>query len=526
MSRPLTRRSFLALAAGAAAGASGCSGSEPAQGPTATATSAPRPATSAPPDLPPVPPIEGMPFALGVSSGDPLPDRVVLWTRLAPRPLGGGGMPDAPAPVLWEVATDERFADVVARGAHVAEPRWAHSVHVDAAGLSPDSWYWYRFRVGDHLSPVGRTRTAPPAGVGVRAVRFGFASCQDWTDGHYSAYPHLVAEDLDLLVWLGDFIYGGGTPEDAVRAHNGTATQTLADYRNRYGQYTSDPQLQAARAAVPWAVVWDDHEVADDYGGEASPSADPARRSAAYQAWWEHQPVRVAPPAGPSLPIHRVLDWGTLARFHALDERQYRDPAACAAARPSGVGDCPERTARGRSMLGEDQLAWLLGGLDRTPARWNVLANAVVMSRFRMVGQYNLDQWDGYAVEQRQIAELFAARPSLNPLVLTGDFHAFAVTDLKVDYDRAGAPIVGTEILGGSITSAFTLPDATAALFRALPNVRLFDVTRHGYAVVDLDADRARTRLRAVSTIMQPTATIDTLATVEVEAGRPGGHVS
>jgi alkaline phosphatase D len=530
----LSRRQFLGLAAGAAAaGVTGCSGAE--VGPPSPPSLSPVPGTTVPPDLPPVPPIDGMPFGLGVASGDPLPDRVVLWTRLAPRPLDGGGMPDAPAPVLWEVATDERFAGVVARGAHVAEPRWAHSVHVDAVGLRPDSWYWYRFRVGDHVSPVGRTRTAPAAGAAVSRARFGVGSCQNWTHGHYSAYPHLVDEDVDLMIWLGDYIYEGAAAEGAVRPHRQGTAVSLDDYRARYGLYTGDPQLQAARAAMPWAVLWDDHEVLNNYGGDRPPvgAAGPGtdlrgfalRRAAAYQAWWEHQPVRLDPPVAGSLRVHRALDWGALARILVLDERQYRSDPACPDAR-GGVGDCPERTDPRRSMLGSDQRDWLLGQLDGTTATWNVLANEVVMSRYRLGGLYNLDQWDGFEAERRLVAGRLAARPGLNPLVLTGDIHAFAVNDVKVDHDRPDEPVVATEIVAGSVSSVFGLPDAAVALLRGLPDVRLFDGARRGYAVVDLERDRAVARLRAVDTVMQPTSPIGTLATVEVEAGRPGGHVT
>jgi alkaline phosphatase D len=480
-----------------------------------------------------VPHLDGPPFTLGVASGDPVADRVVLWTRLAPRPLEGGGMPDVPVPVEWQVATDERFGDVVARGVEVAEPRWGHSVHVDAGGLRPDARYWYRFRVGEHVSAVGRTRTAPAAGSAERGarLRFGFGSCQDWTSGLYTAYPHLVAEELDLMIWLGDYIYESGIGgESAPRHHDKATTQTLEDYRARYALYTGDPNLQAARAAQPWIVLWDDHEVANDYGGDADRAGTPAeqfrrRRAAAYQAWWENQPVRLAPPgADGSLSVARGLDWGGLARIHALDERQHRSARACAGSTKL-VDDCPDRVDPQRSMLGAAPRDRFLGDLDTSRARWNLIANEVVMTRVRVAGLYNLDQWDGFAAEQRLVAERLA-RPDLNPLVLTGDIHAFAVADLKVDYDDPASPVVGTELVGGSISSVFPLPDLAVDVVRGLPDVHQFDGTRHGYAVVDLTADEARCRYRTVSTVTQPTADISTLAEMVVAAGRPGARLA
>jgi alkaline phosphatase D len=521
VTNPYTRRGFLALVA--AGGAAACVGTDPGPGggPDLTGATAPAP-----------PPLAGDPFTLGVASGDPLPDRVVLWTRLAPEPLAGGGMPAGDVAVAWEVATDERFTTVVGTGAVTARSQHGHSVHADAAGLDPDRWYWFRFTVGDHRSPVGRTRTAPAAGAlpdGGR-FRFGFGSCQADPDGYYSAYPHLVDEHLDLMVWLGDYIYEADhTGPAAVRRHDRAVIETLDDYRNRYALYTADPNLQAARAAQPWIVLWDDHEVENNYAGDHSerniPEADMrARRAAGYQAWWEHQPVRLDPPTGTALAVHRTIDWGRLARFFVLDERQHRDDQPCALI--GDLGDCAPRTTVDRTMLGAAQRDWFLDGLDRTTARWNVIANEVILAKmpigFGGRAVYNLDQWDGYPHEQRLILEKLGSRPDLNPLVITGDIHAYGASDLKVDWDDPAAPVVGVELVGGSVTSNFFDGVEAEDLLADMDWLKYTNSSRHGYAVVELTEDGARCRFRAVRSTTTETSPVDTIAELTVEPGRPG----
>jgi alkaline phosphatase D len=469
--------------------------------------------------------IPGPPFALGVASGDPLAHRVMLWTRLAPVPLAGGGMPDRDVEVLWEVARDRHFSDVVRDGVSVAEPRHAHSVHVDVKRLEPDTWYWYRFRVGRWVSPVGRTRTAPAPGASPRGnrVRFGFASCQDFGAGYYGAYDHLVADRLDLLVWLGDYIYESGSGGD-LRSQPGGEARTLADYRNRYALYNGDASLQAARAAQPWLVLWDDHEVVDNYQGlEERPGTSEAefeaRRAAAYQAWWEHQPVRVPAPDSSGIEIHKAVEWGNLVSFFVLDERQYRDPRVC----PSidDIGSCPAADAPHRTMLGAAQRQWLFDELDHSHARWNVLANEVVMTRMSVLGLLNLDQWDGFSAERDALMAKLGARPDLNPLVITGDIHAFGMADLKDGWEP-DAPIVGTELIGGSISSSgLSLFDVLPAV---VPHLHFANGSVRGYGVVDLTPATARCRFRAVESVAQRTSPVSTIAEFEVTAGRPGAR--
>ena len=289
------------------------------------------------------PKFSGYPFRLGVASGDPLPDGVVLWTRLAPKPLaddGHGGMPDRNVPVRWEVAADEGFRKVVRRGTEVARPELAHSVHVEVEGLAPARWYYYRFKAGDEISPVGRTRTAPAPGAKVSELSFAFASCQQFEHGYFTAYRRMAEEDLDLVVHLGDYIYEYGpneyvAPGGNVRQHVGEEIQSLADYRQRHAQYKGAPNLRRAHAAFPWIVTWDDHDAENNYADEISENDDPPevflrRRANAYQAYYEHMPLRRSSvPRGPDMRLYRRLTYGDLAEFNVLDTRQYRSDQPC-----------------------------------------------------------------------------------------------------------------------------------------------------------------------------------------------------
>jgi alkaline phosphatase D len=326
------------------------------------------------------------PFTLGVASGDPLPDGVVLWTRLAPDPLvGHGGMEGrGPIEVLWEVGADQGFGTVIQTGAASATPELGHSVHVDVRGLEPGREYFYRFLAGGELSPVGRTKTAPTVGAPLDRLRFAFSSCQDWLTGHYTAYRHMAQEDLDVVLFLGDYIYedeyapgdDGAFPVPG-REHTAPQIQTIDDYRVRHALHKSDPLLQAAHAAFPWVATWDDHEVDNDYAGEHDegrlpPESFLPRRSAGYQAFYEHLPLRPeSMPLGPAMRLYRRLAFGDLVEFSVLDGRQYRTDHPC------GAGEqvrCPAAMDPNSTMLGSEQEQWLLAGLDASAARWNVLA--------------------------------------------------------------------------------------------------------------------------------------------------------
>ncbi len=476
-------------------------------------------------------------FTLGVASGYPLPTGVALWTRLAPAPtVPGGGMPREAIAVEWEVASDERMSQIVQRGRAAAALEWAHAVHVEVDGLEPGRWYWYRFRAGGEVSPTGRTRTAPPANARVDRLRFAFTSCQHYEQGYFNAYRHMVADDLDLILCLGDYIYESSWGRDHVRKHGAPEPHTLDDYRSRHALYKGDPDLQAAHAAYPWLVTWDDHEVSNDYADDRSETLHPRewflkRRAAAYRAYFEHMPLRrQMVPFGPEMRLYYRAAFGDLAQFHVLDDRQYRSHQPCAPPGRGGstvVEDCADRLSPQLTMLGATQEQWLATGLERSRARWNVLAQQTLMAQIdRKPGpgqQFWTDGWDGYPAARRRLLESIGQRKPGNPVVIGGDVHSFWVTDLKPDFDDPGSPIVATEFAGTSITSQFgRSPELVNALLADNPHIRLADGTRRGYVRIEVTRERLRADLRAMRTVTQPKSDADTLASFVVEDGRPG----
>lgn len=457
------------------------------------------------------------PFTLGVSSGDPLPGSVILWTRLAIDPINGGGMGVDDIPVQWQVATDDTFATVVASGTANATADAGHSVHVDATGLAADTIYRYRFQVGTWTSPVGTTRTTPPAGSSPSSLRFGFASCQNFTNGYYAAHRHLAAEDIDVLFFLGDFIYESGG--SGVRAHTGGECLTLTDYRNRYALYMSDADLRSSRAAFPWIVVWDDHEVDNDYADDAHDGGDPpetflARRAAAYQAYYEHMPLRIDPPDGADLVVYRSVEIGTLATMFVLDTRQYRDDQACKAEEIGGTASplCDEATSPDRTILGTEQREWLTAGLTSNTARWNILANQVVFSKLPILGElFNMDQWDGYSADRDIVLEAMSAAAAPT-IVVTGDIHLAGAATVRQDFaDKSSTPL-GVEFVGTSISSSFgeELYPFVDAIAAEVPWIEYVNPRSRGYCVVTLTPDEARADYRIVASITEPTSTIST----------------
>lgn len=487
----------------------------------------------------------GYPFALGVASGSPLPDAVVLWTRIQYDPLHATATPPIALAVRWEVAGDEAFRHIVAKGQATATPELAHSVHVDVGGLTPGRWYWYRFMLGDAVSPIGRTRTAPAPDSMPEMLKLAVASCQHWEFGSYAAHRHIAAAAPDLVAFLGDYIYEWGAyhldhPQRAIRRDE---SFTLAQYRARYAQYKSDTDLQGAHLVAPWIVTWDDHEVANDYGNERDELLSTTflqRRAAAYQAFYEHMPLRLLPLGRRGfvdMRIYQRYDWGRLARFHVLDDRQYRAQHACSKPNRGGSNSvttraCPDLMQPGRSMLGSEQERWLQAGLDNSPARWNILAQQTLMAQSSQVpvlrpGDERVwtDGWDGYPMARQKLLDALQASGARNPLVLSGDVHTFYATELSRNAMRATSrsnPVLATEFCGTSITSS-SRPQARTAEYVAMnPHIKYGRSDKRGYMLLAITPEKTSVLFQGLDNVRDSASHIATLASFTVRDGKPG----
>ena len=485
----------------------------------------------------------GYPFSLGVASGSPLPTAVVLWTRILYDPFNAAAMPPLAMTVRWEMAHDEAFRSIVAKGSALAAPELAHSVHVDVAGLEPGRWYWYRFMLGDAVSPAGRTRTAPAPDSMPAALKLAVASCQHWEFGSYAAHRHIAAAAPDLVAFLGDYIYEWGPYQ---RRHPGRAVRrdesyTLDQYRARYAQYKSDADLQAAHRAAPWILTWDDHEVANDYAAdrdERLSASFAARRAAAYQAYYEHQPIRLNLQGGGygTLRMHQRYDWGRLARFHVLDNRQHRAPQACSVGRGGSSSvywrACAELRNPAREMLGGEQQRWLEQGLKESKARWNILAQQTLMAGGSQVplvngedGRYWTDGWDGYPAARQRLYDALQASGAANPLVLSGDVHTFYAAELTRDGRRAagaGNPVIATEFCGTSITSSSRAQARTLQYVDMNPQLKYGRSDKRGFMLFDIGPERSSVQFQGLDDVRNPASRLATLASFTVQNGKMG----
>ncbi len=529
---PLSRREVLILGGmGLLASCSSSSTPKPASSPSRTAAA--------------VPGVDESAYALGVASGDPLPDSVILWTRLASTPLeADGGMPARAVDVEWQVAHDEAFSKVVARGVTTATPQLAHSVHAEATGLFPATGYFYRFRVGNAISPVGRTRTAPAAGSNVAKLRLAVANCQRYSEGYWPAYQHLSEDDLDFVLHVGDYIYEYAPTKQDIRAHSPVSDpalgrcQTLADYRIRYAQYKSDPALRAAHAAFPWVLTWDDHEVENNYAGlvdqpqnkgvtDEDKAAFAKHRAVAYQVYYEHQPIRATVhPGSPDMKIYRRFSYGSLATLNVLDTRQYRTPHPCDQ-QDFGPASCGAENTSG-TLTGAAQEAWLRDGLRASNAKWDIVAQQTLMTQVK--GEVNgsklilVDQNDGYGPYRTRIMKMLAERP--NPVVLSGDIHSTWVSDLRVDFDRPETPAIAAEFCTTSISSDFDPllnQLASAQLPTAAPQVKHFNGLKRGYSRHTITPASWQCDYRVMDDVKKgPSSPASTESSWVVEAGQKG----
>jgi alkaline phosphatase D len=482
-------------------------------------------------------------FGLGIASGSPLSDSVVLWTRLLFTP--GQGAPDLPVSVRWEIAHDGQFTKLAQSGVSPALPSLGWSVHAEVQGLEPDRWYFYRFIVGDAVSPTGRTRTLPAADALVSSLRLAYASCQRWETGFYSAYRHMLADRPDLVMFLGDYIYEYPNSPNPVRKTSGGWVTTLDDYRARYALHKSDADLQAMHAACPWLVTWDDHEVQNDYAGLSPGDNGPAvpdfaaRRAAAYQAYYENMPLRSSVltqgtgglARGAEMRIHDRLQYGRLASLYLLDARQYKDRQVCTreagkASSSVNPASCPEWHDLARSLLGMKQEAWLNQEFGKSSSRkgWNVIGQQSVFGprdykRGPGESLWN-DGWDGYGAARQRLTGALQKHAVASPVLFGGDVHENWVGCIKADYTDPASKAIGVEFCGTSITSRSAGNDKIADVLAENPHFMFADSARRGYGLAEFTPKSLTTSLRVVSDVTLVDSGVETLATFVVGAGR------
>lgn len=483
------------------------------------------------------------PFRLGVAAGDPSSDGFVIWTRLAPEPLARhGGMPMSPVEVEWQVARDEAMRDIAAQGTALARPELAHAVHVEVAVLDPGRPYWYRFNIGRERSLRGKARTLPAPGSTVEQVRFAVAGCPHYEDGFYTAYRHLAEEDPDFVFHYGDYIYEyrsspipigwDGRSRPFVRAHEGQMLYDIGDYRQRYAQYKMDPDLQAAHASAAWFATFDDHEVENNWVGLIDQRGTPPelfalRRAMALQAWYEHMPVRRSSlPGQNGIAAYRRATFGNLLDLHVLDTRSFRSDQPCDDGFKTVCDGVRDRRA---TVLGETQERWLFANLDQQSARWNALAQQVmVMPLDRRTGDEpeeirNMDSWGAYDAPRERLLRQLRGK---NAVVLTGDEHQTFAGELRTDGGEGEA--VAVELVTTSISSGGNGADRRSGADRILagnPFLK-FNGDRRGYTLCDVTPQRCEAAFRIVRSVTTPDAPVDTLATASIPAGDPSIAIS
>ncbi len=492
-----------------------------------------KPLLATPPWLTGKPRFASYPFTLGVASGDPLPTGFVIWTRLAPDPLDAMATGGDPIPVRFEVAADDRFRKVVRQGSAIAYPENAHAVHVDVGGLEPGRPYYYRFMAGDEVSPVGRGRTTPAFMAPTDRYRFAFASCQNYTEGYFKAYRDMIANDVDLIVHLGDYIYEHSYDPRLRRVPMMTA-RSLDQYRALHATYKLDDDLQAAHAHTSWLLTWDDHEVANDYAADQDwryedPRTFLVRRAAAYKAYFEHLPLRrAATPNGPDMHLYQRVNFGDLMEISMLDTRQYRSDQPCQTPENGGwqMVNCAERFDPNRTILGQDQEKWLGWGYGRSGAKWNVMAQGMLFSKHDYkLGEGELigsEYWDGYVASRNKVLDLIERRPVSNPIIIGGDVHASYVCDVKRDFDDPASKTLASEFVATSITSGNSHWPKNIRSLPDNPHIKLYEGRHRGYTLCDLTKDSFTADLRIVNDVLKPDLEASSFKKYIVEDGVAG----
>lgn len=476
------------------------------------------------------------PFTLGIASGDPLPDGFVLWTRLALAPLEfGGGMPTQPVAVNWALAEDEGFRNIVRKGSALAHPELGHSVHVELAGLAPARPYWYRFDVAGYSSAIGRTSTLPAAGAAVDRVRFAVAGCQHYEEGHYTAWRRIAEEPLDFVFHYGDYIYEGagstgqrkmnGRPFTPLRRHVGPQLYTLDDYRRRYAQYKTDADLQAAHAAAPWFVTFDDHEVDNNWAGDEDQDDTPSplfllRRAGAFQAYYENMPLRrSAFPENGHMQLYRRARYGKLLDLHLLDTRQYRSKQV-------DMNDRALVESAQRSIVGAAQEKWLFDGLADAAPRWQVIAHQVALGNYAREKNGRIetsdDQWSGYLSSRRRLLERIRQVGYGNVVTVCGDAHRHYASDLV--QDNADSGVISSEFLATSITSGsdgLGVDEQAQNTLAHSPHLKA-TTDKRGYVLCEVDRKTCIGDMKTLDRVMVPDARQETFARFAIEHGKPG----
>ena len=475
--------------------------------------------------------ISAYPFTLGIASGDVTASSTVLWTRLAPSPMAtNGGMLEQGAAVQWMLSQTPDMATIVRRGETVAEAAWAHSVHVEIDDLEAGREYWYQFRSLGHVSPIGRTKTLPSSNSPMDSARFVTASCQNYTHGHFVAYRHMVADKPDFVIHLGDYIYDTSFGETFRQHDTETAPSTLDDFRRRHALYKTDKDLQHAHAQIPFFLSIDNHDALEDN--------DPSKsqmRAAAYQAWYEHMPVRgYKAPGDNHFDIHRRIEVGNLAQISLLDSRQFRDTRELCTGDydPSyGFGNYRERCqavfADERSMLGEVQEQWLTRAISENTSTWNVLASPGPFLPFSY--QHNgqdlryIGAWDAYPANRKRVMDAFTQARSGHPLILSGDVHSFwALDGTLAKQPEEQFPLV--EFVTSAISANWPPPLAQPVTDN-LPNnpqLKFYDPVYRGYLLHDVTGEVWKTSARGVEDMRDLQSAIRTLASFKVSHGQPG----
>lgn len=477
------------------------------------------------------------PFRLGVASGAPAEDGFVLWTRLVSTQLSE----TESVVVDWELFDEADPEEVIQQGQAIALAELAHSVHVEVAGLAPDQWYGYRFRVAGYQSQQGRARTLPVATAAVTSMRFAFASCQRYEDGYYAAYRHMRQQQPDFVCFVGDYIYEYGSRAGAPRPHTLRRIRDLQGYRERYALYKSDPDLQAMHAQCPWLVTWDDHEVENNYFSAQSTEGRgdiSTLRAAAYQAFYEHMPLRASSLIEGieglikhgCLQLYQSYDFAGLARFYLLDNRQYRAEPLCGESPSDGIAAvCNDDSKEYRTMLGSAQERWLAQEFATKSASGQQWHFVVQQTRFTPanyhVGQgnnFNRDSWDGYPAAREQLLSSMRQSKHKNMMVIGGDIHQNWVARVHADPYNVESEVVATEFTGTSITSrSRATPAGMRRHLRRNPHLAYANAAYRGYGLVDISAAKVQVTLYAVDAIEQPDSSVSVLAKFEVPSGQP-----